>query len=150
MTLRWKILITIGLAILYSLFLQFMYGQTEKSRSAYQNDWLKTWYGSYNETYFQSELPKDVGITWANLAVVQFDGSLEFRTIAETVFGDGYIRIRIDRTTNIARSTARLSILHEMCHVENHVENHGFVEHGPEWQACMMRLAKAGAFTEIW
>ena len=86
---------------------------------------------------------------WADLIPVTYDGKVFFQ-LGETEFRGAGTVIRVDRRANPARATARLTLLHEMCHVENRVEHRYFAAHGADFQACMLRLAKNGAFTEVW
>jgi predicted SprT family Zn-dependent metalloprotease len=38
---------------------------------------------------------------------------------------------------------AHMTLLHEQCHVATYDE---IQDHGPKWQACMLRLDRMGAF----
>jgi len=108
---------------------------------AFRTDaWLASQYAEYNQAYFQDSLPKSAKVRWGHMN--DFMGHVD-------VFGP-QVYILIDRGTNTAPRVAKGTLLHEMCHVERHVKGENPASHGDEFQACMLRLAQAGAFKEIW
>jgi hypothetical protein len=58
--------------------------------------------------------------------------------------------IRIDPVFKRFESIWEMHLLHEMCHLRACLGDKRFASHGPTWQAEMMRLAKAGAFNDLW
>ena len=103
---------------------------------------LNEWYAGYNHAYFHDELPIDVRIT-RNLH--------DDRFVAQTEYTNGFFHIEINPRFNQAESIERETLLHEQCHILMAVEKtEEFNQHGQKWQACMMSLAKQGAFEGLW
>jgi len=99
----------------------------------------KIWFDEYNQAYFLGALPYDTTVRYGNL-----NGHM-----GETRHEDGRFEIVIDIETNKAENGARLTLLHEECHVETW--NLGGLDiHGRAWETCMHRLADAGAFDHLW
>lgn len=68
-----------------------------------------------------------------------------------TPCGDGKYCILINTRLAPAPREREWVEVHEMCHL--YVYEKGTpesVSHGPEWQACMLKLAEKGAFRDIW
>ncbi len=107
-----------------------------------QDRHLDEWYTAYNHMYFQDELPKTVVIT-RNLQ--------DDRFMAITDYSDGLYHIGINPRYNLSTKTERINLLHEQCHILGFVEHDDeFDQHGPKWQACMLRIAKSGGFNDLW
>lgn len=96
---------------------------------------LTRWYRTYNEKYFNNELPEDIKLLWEShsehLGTVRVDEKFE---------------IRINPVLAIIPPYARLCLLHEMVHVKLWPS----IKHGSKFQAEMMRLALEGAFRKLW
>lgn len=108
------------------------------------NEKLNQWYRGYNEEYFANELPKDTTVKWGDLTLQDDIGLSELRP-------DGTWVIVLDRANNPSPVQARLTLLHESCHVRTWVRNMTeFETHGDKFQACMLQLAHQGAFKELW
>ena len=105
-------------------------------------DGLDSWYAGYNHEYFQDELPKTVVIT----KTLNDD-----RFMALTFYENGAYHIALNPKYNFSTKIERENLLHEMCHIRIFVEHdEEFEDHGPKWQACMLELAKKGAFADLW
>ena len=136
MSTRWKII----LAILLAFFASYLWGATPRPD-------MQKFYAGYNEEYFDDTLPKDVTVTWANLSQ-QHNLGITYE------YENGRIEIKIDRAGNPSERQAQLTLLHEMCHVKVGVglddgpsSDRG---HGPEHEACMVRVALRGGFKGLW
>jgi len=107
---------------------------------------LEALYRHYNRKYFANKLPKHTLVGWAS----RMSGPT---TIAEAICMIGMDpAIRIRRKISDNNSLVRMSMLHEMVHIKLHYLTPGGhkVEHGPRFQAEMLRLAKKGAFAKLW
>lgn len=103
---------------------------------------LSSWYQGYNDKYFQGELPVNT--------VVSFD-LRDDRFMALTEHSGSYFRIDFNPKYNNSPKVARMTLLHEMCHIRQFVESEReFDDHGIKWQTCMMNLAKQGAMSDLW
>jgi hypothetical protein len=112
---------------------------------------LTAWYNGYNQMYFNNELPK-AGTLSPPDVIIDFH-LRDPKKMGVTIFGeaDGYIRMSFNPDYIKSEKTLRLTLLHEQCHIELFVEDvHTLDDHGPEWQACMLRLAEKGAFHDLW
>lgn len=100
---------------------------------------LNKWYGHFNTLYFNGQLPAGVPVKFHRLK----------KQLGVTIFLDDYpVCINLDtRLKNGDFSRTMMTLLHEMCHVENY---RGHKKHGPKFQKRMLRLAKLGAFKEWW
>lgn len=97
-------------------------------------------YETYNARYFANRLPKDAVILYAPIGSVGEMG--------DTSPCGKQTCIRLDPAYNAAPRVASMTLLHEMCHVET--TGTELDQHGAHWQACMQRLAQAGAFSDLW
>lgn len=105
---------------------------------------LQVWFAGYNEMYFNDALPKTVLVDW-HLNDPRYLGLTDYEEHGE------YYHIMLNPEYNKSGKTARLTLLHEMCHVSlRHDDDVEFDQHGPKWQACMHRLANAGAMEDLW
>lgn len=140
MKLRWKILLTIGAALTYSYLL---FGCPANRTTS---DSLTYDYKEFNEDYFLGQLPRDTEVVYGNLTQLN-DMGYTWKDDA------GRFHITVDKETNPVERQARMTLLHEACHVE--VETHKlnrdpFDAHGIEFQNCMVNLAEHGAFRDLW
>jgi hypothetical protein len=99
---------------------------------------LQTWYVASNEAYFDNKLPY-AEVHWGDLTAIDDMG-------LTTRHANGEWVIIIDRRTNPTRRVALMTEFHEICHIK--VQNDP--DHGPQFQTCMLNLARAGAFAELW
>jgi len=139
MKLRWKILITIGAAMLYLGLTQM--GQTKPSMEPWSTNItdLRAFYAGANQAYFGGQLPEDITIDLA-----ETDPKIMAST-TKTASGD--FIIHLNKRTVPVRRTSYTSLLHEMCHVKTWDETINF--HGPKWQACMLQVDAQGANRRI-
>lgn len=132
---RWQILLTIILAVLWSLIWDLPKFHSEPTQTSVVNEKLliKT-YHDYNNQYFDGRLPS---------VVIDYElRNPDF--MALTTVGDGgEFHISFNPFYVTAERTADLVMLHEQCHVKNWGDNHG-----KKWRACMTSLDMRGAFRE--
>lgn len=145
MKLRWKMLLAIGLGILYSCSTQTHSAASYPKVVGRTSERLEAHYKIMNQDYFSNRLPEDVKIVVVDKLFDENLGRLLGSTICSS---PEHCRITVDREMNAAPVTMELTIDHEMCHVESHGKN--FDAHGEAFQACMLHLALAGAFREVW
>lgn len=101
---------------------------------------LQAWYHKFNDSYFRNQLPP-IRILRRKLAPLKGG----YRRYGYTHFiGDDPVVIVIN--SELWLEIALLTLLHEMCHVRLPRR----VNHGKRFQAEMLRLAKKGAFTNLW
>lgn len=96
---------------------------------------LRRWFNAYNRKWFGSRLPSELHVFYApddnnHGLAVDFPEGLKFIKVDTTVAGTRF---------------AKMVLLHEM----NHHDTDDF-GHGEKFQEGMKRLAKAGAFRNIW
>jgi hypothetical protein len=97
------------------------------------NKGLQTYYRLYNKQYFRNKLPRDAKV--------------HFRKIKWLGEADVYRgKICISKRTKWSKSISLMTLLHEMVHLKR---PRGEC-HGPGFQKEMLRLAKAGAFKDLW
>ena len=133
---RWRILLTIILAILWCLIWDILPGVSLRSEPSKTGDvnreYLEKVYTEYNAEYFGNKLPKDVVIDY-NLH------DPEFVALTRKPFGP--FHISFNPAYAGADRTADLTMLHEMCHIKTWGD-----DHGSKWRACMIELELGGAF----
>jgi hypothetical protein len=96
---------------------------------------LRRWYLRYNRKWFAGELPTSCVLYWNSC-----EGKL-----ALSWWADGIPHITIDPCIGFSPIIAKQKLLHEMAHIAKPKAHHGKV-----WQEEMLRLASAGAFTNLW
>jgi hypothetical protein len=142
--LRWVFIVWMA------LFLWMLFGLVRRVWSPFagkradktlSDECLDQWYKDANEEYFANRLPKRVTIHWGDLTQTESMGTVIHYT-------NGTWAITIDRTTNQTQGEALLTGYHEMCHMV--AKDFGLDTHGPKFQSCMVHLAEAGAFKELW
>jgi predicted SprT family Zn-dependent metalloprotease len=98
---------------------------------------LERTYRLFNRKYFGNRLPKhtDLLLRWGKIAGMGYQQ------------GDEIVINRKDRRRD---SVWKMTLLHEMVHLAlpNAKAHNGF--HGQDFQKEMLRLAKAGAFKDLW
>lgn len=95
---------------------------------------ITKWYREYNSLYFNNLLPADLEVKWSQL-----------NPDCLGLYSEGCIELN-SRYRGWQRTT-RFTLLHEMAHASTHNETD---EHGPRWKKEMRRLAKLGAFDDLW
>ena len=115
----------------------------------HNNTELQRRYAAYNDYYFGGELPQNLPVVWADIP--RENGYYIMGETREDVEGHAFM-IEIDTKTNVASSTADLTLLHEMCHAATavYVRTHNEESHGPKFQSCMAQLASEGAMHDLW
>jgi len=100
---------------------------------------LKHQYDGYNTAYFHGKLPKDTLIS------KRTDPS----SYAYTTNKNGVFIITFSKSYNLGQRYDELTLLHEMCHIQEWDEAVKMQLHGPKWRVCMYKLKMAGAFDEL-
>jgi hypothetical protein len=95
---------------------------------------LRGWYIRFNTKWFDNRLPLDMDVFYA-----PSDGCH-----GELVVDGESRHIQIDTAIGDSKFQ-QLILLHEMTHYDT-----GDFGHGARFQAGMLRLAKAGAFRNLW
>jgi len=106
---------------------------------------LRRAYTRFNKAYFNSTLPegKHLDIGWVNKRKNAVEAWC-YPACRPVI-----VRLNARYVKTIAQ--ALLALLHEMAHLAVYARKGGpRVKHGLKWQAEMLRLAKAGAFRDIW
>lgn len=133
---KWRILLTIILAVLWSLIWDLPHFHSERAKAAVvSREYLERSYALYNAEYFGSKLPAD--------AVIDQDQTDPDFMAATTKPFDGKFHIGFNSFYVSSERTGDLTLLHEMCHVKTWGD-----QHGSKWRACMINLDLHGAFRE--
>ena len=113
-------------------------------------------YQTYNEIYFNNELPKNIDV----LAEEPPDVRPGDKVIAITYHSghSHWYRMYVSPKLNPTLNYEEESVLHEQCHIEVEEDyesrNEIYIDnsngHGKPWQDCMKRLANEDAFSTIW
>ena len=106
---------------------------------AQQEKELRAWYNDYNTAYFQGKLPLDTVI----------DKGVRKGRYAETYKVGPKFHITFSTPYMQGQRYISLTLLHEMCHIQEWDEAFNGKEHGPKWKGCMYKLKLAGAFDEL-
>lgn len=132
---RWQILLTIILAVLWSLIWDLPNFRSEPSKATGVDEKLLIKaYRDYNNQYFDGKLPA---------AVIDYElRNPEFMALT-TVDSTGRFHISFNPFYVTAERNADLTMLHEQCHIQNWGDNHG-----KKWRACMLSLDMRSAFRE--
>jgi hypothetical protein len=131
-----KIVLIILLAAVYSALVERL---LPKDR----DDYLQTIYDQYNGWWFGDELPKDVILRYGPAVDVQGRSNM-----AITRMHYGRFITEFNPKYNQADTHLKMNMLHEQCHIATWGQE--FDDHGPKFQACMLRLANQGAFNSLW
>lgn len=98
---------------------------------------LLGFYEEYNQQFFGNKLPENTTVDYS-----EADGAMA-RT---TLFNSGRYHIGLNRKYSSANRTARLMVLHEMCHIKYFSEaDEKGLDHGPLWRSCMLTIELQGA-----
>lgn len=136
---RWRLLLTVVLAVLWALLWDFFPGvnlhrEPAKAGAVSQSS-LKKSYQNYNAQYFEDKLPKD--------SAIDYDLSDPNFMATTMLASDGKFHLSFNRYYITADRVADLIMLHEMCHIKNWDDGHG-----RKWRSCMINLDLQGAFRE--
>lgn len=105
---------------------------------------LQAAYAEKNRLYFAGKLPAKITTCWdPTLQTVNLLGYTDRRT------PDGSFRIRLSPALQPVGIVAEIILLHEMVHVRL-FERTAMDSHGKEFRNEMRRLAREGAFDELW
>jgi SprT-like family len=96
---------------------------------------LRRWYREFNRKYHNGELPNDVDIFYAPME--DCSGLVDFH--------HGETLLIINPMCALDSTVLRMTLHHEMAHIKTQVRGHGSV-----FQQEMLRLAKLGAFRNLW
>src|ERR1700683_2224244 len=101
---------------------------------------LSDWYAAFNHQWLADRLPRDTEVSYGKCPILGVQ--------ACSYKNKGHYVIHMVALYNMAPDQAHFNLLHEQCDLDSwDVE---IDEHGPKWQACMLRLANAGAFHDLW
>jgi len=109
---------------------------------------LRDYYRSQNYLYYKNRLPENVVLHFEKLKY-QPDGDAANATIT----GDGddtVVDIAIDERLRGLDCVVAWLMNHEMNHVDLIMRGLRRHQHGPQFDAGMLRLAKAGGLNGIW
>jgi len=104
---------------------------------------LRTLYDEKNRRYFSAKLTTHIVVCWDPVLV---PASLLGYTEQKS---DGSLRIRLSPSLQDVGNLYEIVLLHEMAHVSM-VSRGVWEAHGKEFHKEMRRLARAGAFDELW
>jgi hypothetical protein len=118
------------------------------------SSYLKKLYNQYNQRFFGGKLPNNVLLFYApKLDKVNTKDGKHRSTCAVTYWLEGgpaanVIVIRKTRTSNMRHLVSDL--LHEMAHIAKPKADCEAKDRNSEFQKEMKRLARAGAFQNVW
>lgn len=96
-------------------------------------------YSHYNRRYFGGHLPKKLLVRYKHLSSVYYAIMGYDEKRPKFI----YINTKLRKWPEIVR----MNLLHEMAHIATIDEEE---RHGPRWHREMKRLAREGAFDELW
>lgn len=103
---------------------------------------LRAMYCALNKKYFHNALPKDLPVLYSKDLVRE--RALGHTAIHKQTFRPLWIKLAWPLRT--CHRTTRLTLLHEMVHVEQkHLRGHG-----KQFEKRMLELARHGAFKGVW
>lgn len=108
------------------------------------NEVAERWYAGYNETYFENKLPKDTRVQFVR-ELKDWEGN---RVLGLT-YSSTPATIQINAEYRDTPPIWLEILLHEQCHLSLD-STPEFDMHGAKFQACMLHLAQAGAFAQLW
>lgn len=103
-------------------------------------------YNAYNKGYFLNKLPHTLKFTWGPALNANDD---EMQAITHGNVLTGPTEIELNPRYAVAPAHQQQLMLHEMCHIATWADDLKYGHKG-QWKNCMLRLANAGAFDEIW
>ena len=97
-----------------------------------------------SHNFFMDKLPVEgIKVVWADIS------KKPDYLIGQTIpYPLNHFVIKIDRATNPALRQARMTQIHEECHIYTWERDHG--NHGPEFESCMQMVALQGGFRDLW
>lgn len=110
---------------------------------------LRQWYKVFNRKWFNNRLPLDTKLYYAEELVGAENARSTTFGEAEWEHETGQAQIRINPQLRELgmKSVVLATLLHEMAHLEE-FRRRIKGDHGPGWEAIMLRLAKRGAFSK--
>lgn len=102
------------------------------------NKKLRYWFRRYNKKYFSNRLP-EISVKFKDITRAKCIGQTHYECYKP-------VYVAIDNELKTWSDMAKMTLLHEMCHVALPLR----VNHGPRFQDEMLRLARAGAFNGLW
>lgn len=108
---------------------------------------LKRLYDDYNRRYFDNKLPKQARIVPSRRMPKRSAlGTTEYNP----KYGEQAFCVKINYKLEKMLDIAKLTLLHEMCHIKLlNYEKNSFI-HGKQFNQEMRRLANIGAFDGLW
>ena len=106
---------------------------------------LKRAFLSFNRRYFNGRLPKETEVKYSKKIFRKhhFLGHAIYLKNALSL-------IRIAKELKRTPTIAQLVLLHEMCHIALMQQGRFLENHGTRFQKLMLKLAKKGAFKDLW
>jgi hypothetical protein len=99
---------------------------------------LKRCYLRFNRIYFSNRLPTELPVRWAQDKSL---GPPKWMGCSNSDF------ILLNARYRYSKNLCKTTLLHEMAHIATVEEK---AHHGPQWKREMRRLARIGAFDNIW
>lgn len=100
------------------------------------NSLLQALYHQFNKQYFSNRLPKDM--------VAHYDAIWQMGVTK--YYRERPLYILLSHKLRWTECGSGMVLLHEMCHVSLPYR----VNHGKEFQKAMLKLARKGAFKDLW
>ena len=119
---------------------EIIVGNKRIRKMALPSRYLKHIYNVLNEKWFGDRLNKKTVVAWSNLdgeECIAFECRRANRKVP---------LLLVHQDLRQFSKLVEFQILHEMAHKALPLR----YEHGEKWQGEMMRLAKAGAFKDLW
>ena len=105
---------------------------------------LQSEYKETNKQYFNNKLPSVKIVFIKNLLASDKEPSMASTWCNPQGFN---CDIEIDPDKNKINRVMMMTLYHEECHIFLWVKK---IDHGREFQSCMLRLAEQGAFEDYW
>jgi hypothetical protein len=123
-----------------------LYMAKPKKSRLWTNADLREWFDTYNERYFGGKLE----CPHISFSVLEGLGkTTRIRVPGRRRSKNDQFTIRIHKSQRSSRRQAAMSLLHEMCHLEDRCR-HSCGLRGRYFNRRMQQLAAAGAFFGIW
>lgn len=119
----------------------------QESTDQYDMANVELWYKVYNKRFFGDRLPHNVMFLWTDTHMYPPEQRLLGAT--HCTIGHTVCTVAIDRHYNVADVTMQLTLLHEMCHIQEWQPDAGADQHGPKWRACRAGLYSAHALDDL-
>jgi hypothetical protein len=108
---------------------------------------LKSDFLEYNQKYFYGALP-----TTTRIYLTEIPGDYMGFMVPAITSDEHLYKILVDKRYHSTMKDADITLLHESCHEYNFIQHidEGGAGHGPAFQACMLRVAIMGGFSDLW